>query len=243
MLAHELRNPLAPIRNSCELLSRMVRADSHAQTALATIERQVGQLARLVDDLLDVSRIAQGRVELRRAPTSLADIISRAIELNDTMIRHKRHKIANVSNCRPLLVNVDPERLVQCVSNVITNAVKYTDQGGEIRIECDDDGVEAAVTVKNRMAVGMSKELLPRVFDLFVQGDRTLDRAQGGLGIGLSIVKRIVEMHGGRVSAASGGPNEGSVFEIRAALDGSHCAARGPECSDQAPYPPYPRGR
>ena len=179
MLAHELRNPLAPIRNSCELLSRMVRADSHAQTALATIERQVGHLARLVDDLLDVSRIAQGRVELRRAPTSLADIISRAIELNDTMIRHKRHKIANVSNCRPLLVNVDPERLVQCVSNVITNAVKYTDPGGEIRIECDDDGVEAAVTVKDN-GVGMSKELLPRVFDLFVQGDRTLDRAPRG---------------------------------------------------------------
>jgi len=217
MLAHELRNPLAPIRNAGELLSRTLRGNSQGLTAVATIERQVTHLARLVDDLLDVSRITQGRIELRRQPLSLQDVIARAIEATDPLFRQKRHRLTIVADRARLLVNGDPERLVQCVANVLTNAAKYTDAEGDIRVESREQGAEAIITVSDS-GVGISPELLDRVFDLFVQGDRTLDRAHGGLGIGLSIVKRVLEMHGGTVTASSAGAGRGSAFEMRLPL-------------------------
>ena len=130
MLAHELRNPLAPIRNAGELLSRKLPADATLRTAVHTIERQVTHLTRLVDDLLDVSRITQGRIELRRRPMSVADLIARALETVDPLIRHKRHKVSTAASHWNLYVNVDPERLVQCLANVLTNAAKYTEHGG-----------------------------------------------------------------------------------------------------------------
>jgi len=217
MLAHELRNPLAPIRNAGELLSRKLPADAPMRTAVHTIERQVTHLARLVDDLLDVSRITQGRIELRRTPASVDDLLTRALETVDPLIRHKRHQVSIAASRWNLHVNVDPERLVQCFANVLTNSAKYTESGGQIHLETHEDNGEVVVTIGDN-GVGISPELLPKVFDLFVQGERTLDRSQGGLGIGLSLVKRLVEMHQGSVRITSGGERRGTAVEIRLPL-------------------------
>jgi PAS domain S-box-containing protein len=216
MLAHELRNPLAPIRSAGEVLARTAPAGSHAERASAIVERQVGYLTRLVDDLLDVSRITQGRVELRRRPVALAEVISRAVEIVAPLIKEKHHRIS-ITSRQMLRVDADPARMVQCVANVLTNAAKYTDPQGEIRVDSRDDGDAAVLTISDD-GVGMGPDLVPRVFDLFVQSERTSDRAQGGLGIGLSVVKRLIEMHGGTVSAASAGIGAGSSFEIRLPL-------------------------
>jgi signal transduction histidine kinase len=217
MLAHELRNPLAPIRNAGELLSRSLPADAPMRTAVHTIERQVTHLTRLVDDLLDVSRITQGRIELRRRPTSVADLVARSLETVDPLIRRKQHKVSIIGSHWNLYVNVDPERLVQCLSNVLTNAAKYTDAGGDIRIETQDAGDSVTISVTDN-GIGIPRELLPKVFELFVQGERTLDRSQGGLGIGLSIVKRLIEMHDGSVKMLSDGDRHGTRFEMRLPL-------------------------
>jgi PAS domain S-box-containing protein len=216
MLAHELRNPLAPIRNAGDVLSRIGGANTHAKAAVDIVQRQVANLTRLVDDLLDVSRLTQGRIELKRRPVQLADVIAQAVEIVEPLIKERRHKVS-ITSYRALRVNGDPARLVQCVANILTNAAKYTDPNGEIHLQSRHEGVEAVLTVTDN-GVGIAQDLLPRVFDLFVQGDRTLDRAQGGLGIGLSVVKRLVEMHGGSVSAFSGALRTGSTFEIRLPL-------------------------
>jgi PAS domain S-box-containing protein len=217
MLAHELRNPLAPIRNAGELLARSTDDNPRTQQVVGILRRQVSQLTRLVDDLLDVSRITQGRIELKCVPVQLSEIIEQALETVEPLVKLKRHKVSVISRGLPLCVNADPARLVQCVGNILTNAAKYTEGNGEIRVESHDEEHNAVLTVTDNGA-GISAELLPHVFDLFVQADRTLDRALGGLGIGLSIVKRIVEMHGGRVRATSAGLGKGSSFEIRLPL-------------------------
>jgi PAS domain S-box-containing protein len=216
MLAHELRNPLAPIRNASELLSRSSNANSRAQV-VGILKRQVAQLTRLVDDLLDVSRITQGKIELRRQPIQLAEIIEQAVETVDTLLKDKHHTVSVISDRRPLWVNADPARLLQCVSNILTNAAKYTQPRGEIRIESHSENGHAVLIITDNGA-GIAPEVLPHVFDLFVQSDRTLDRAQGGLGIGLSVARRLVEMHGGQVRAASAGLGCGAMFEIRLPL-------------------------
>jgi PAS domain S-box-containing protein len=216
MLAHELRNPLAPIRNAGELLSRSLPADARAQAITHMLQRQVTVLVRLVDDLLDVSRITQGRIVLKRRPVLLAEIIAQAMETVEPLIQEKHHRISVVSS-RPLRVDGDSTRLVQCVVNVLTNAAKYTQPNGEIRVESAEQGGEAVLTISDN-GPGIPDDLLPHVFDLFVQSERTLDRSQGGLGIGLSLVKRLIEMHGGRVSASSPGSGRGSVFEMRLPL-------------------------
>jgi len=214
MLAHELRNPLAPIRNAAEVLSRVLPNDRGAQEPIGMIRRQTAHLTRLVDDLLDVSRITQGRIQLQRQPIDLASVIAQAMETVAPTIREKRHDISVVSKQFPLHVNGDSARLVQCVVNVLTNAAKYTDAGGHIRIASRAEGEHAVIEICDD-GIGLSPDLLPRVFELFVQGDRTLDRAQGGLGIGLSVVQRLIEMHGGEVRARSEGLGKGSRFEIR----------------------------
>ena len=214
MLAHELRNPLAPISYASELLGRIVAGDARAETAIEMIKRQVTQLTRLVDDLLDVSRITQGRIELRTEPVDLATVISRAVETVSPLMREKSHELAIVSSGEALYVNGDLVRLVQCLGNLLANAAKYTDPGGRIEVRARAEGSHAVITVTDDGA-GITPELLPRIFDLFVQSDRTLDRAQGGLGVGLSIVKRLAEMHGGEVTAHSPGLGLGATFEIR----------------------------
>ncbi len=213
MLAHELRNPLAPIRNAGEILSRALPPNSPTHAAIAMVKRQVTQLTRLVDDLLDVSRITQGRVELKREPLDLANVISQAVEMVEPLFRERQHEVSVVSSYPALHVNGDMTRLVQTVVNMLTNAAKYTDLGGRIRVQSRTDGAFALVEISDTGA-GISPELLPRVFDLFVQGDRTLDRSLGGLGIGLSVARRLVEMHGGRVAAQSPGLGRGSTFSL-----------------------------
>jgi PAS domain S-box-containing protein len=218
MLAHELRNPLAPIRNAMELLTRMIPADSRIQSALGMTKRQVAQLSRLVDDLLDVSRITQRRIELKRCAIDLPSIIAHAVETVEPLLKEKQLDISiTTSSYHPLHVNGDAARLTQCVVNVLTNAAKYTDSGGRIRVQTSARNSAAVIEIADNGA-GIAPELLPRIFDLFVQGDRTLDRSQGGLGIGLSVVKRLVEMHDGEVVARSDGLGRGSVFEIRLPL-------------------------
>ena len=214
VLAHELRNPLAPIRNSAEVLARTLSQDSQAQVAIGVIKRQVTHATRLVDDLLDVSRISEGRIDLKVQPIDLATVIAQAVETVGSLLREKNHNLLIASNCQPLQVEGDPARLIQCIANILTNAAKYTDPGGQIRLQSRSDGSQVVISISDN-GIGISEELMPHLFDLFVQGDRTLDRAQGGLGIGLAVVKRLVEMHGGRVSVASQGMGAGTTFEIR----------------------------
>ena len=217
MLAHELRNPLAPLRNASELLSVIAQQEPRAQFSAGVIRRQVSQLSRLVDDLLDVSRITQGRIDLQRKPLELESIIAQALETVEPLLREKRHEVSIISGFDHIRVNGDNTRLVQSVGNVLTNAAKYTNDGGEIRVRSAIDGTDALLEITDN-GVGIPPDLLPRIFDLFVQSDRTLDRAQGGLGIGLAVVKRLIEMHGGRVAAHSNGIGKGTRFEIRLPL-------------------------
>ncbi|HJS91405.1 MAG TPA: ATP-binding protein [Steroidobacteraceae bacterium] len=215
MLAHELRNPLSPIGTASELLARTVVGDKLAQTAIGMIKRQVAQLTRLVDDLLDVSRITQGRIQLQRRPIDIAAVIAQGVETLEPQLREKRHQLSlHASSYEPLYVMGDFARLVQCIGNILTNAVKYTEPGGRISIRTGIDAERLFIEISDS-GPGISAELLPRVFDLFVQSERTLDRSQGGLGIGLAVVKRLVEMHDGEVCARSEGLGRGSTFEIR----------------------------
>jgi signal transduction histidine kinase/CheY-like chemotaxis protein len=218
MLAHELRNPLAPIRNASEFLARMLPAEPHMQASVGIVKRQVAHLTRLVDDLLDVSRITQGRIELQCHPVDLKTIVAQGMESVEPLMREKRHKVFVASSDGPIWVNGDGARLVQCMSNILTNSAKYTDRGGEIHIETRKEPPDEAVVTITDNGLGISEDLLPQIFQLFVQSDRSLDRSQGGLGIGLSVVQRLVDMHGGRVSAHSAGPGKGSTFEIRLPL-------------------------
>jgi PAS domain S-box-containing protein len=215
MLAHELRNPLSPIGTASELLARTVMHDERAQTAIGMIKRQVAQLTRLVDDLLDVSRITQGRIQLKTRPIDIATVIAQGVETLEPQLREKRHQLSVLaSSYEPLYVMGDFARLVQCVGNILTNAVKYTEPGGQISIRTGGDLDSVRIEISDD-GPGISVELLPKVFDLFVQSERTLDRSQGGLGVGLAVVKRLVEMHDGEVSARSEGLGRGASFEIR----------------------------
>ncbi|HXC60901.1 MAG TPA: ATP-binding protein [Steroidobacteraceae bacterium] len=213
MLAHELRNPLAPIRTASELLQRTPQSDPRVQGAAEIIKRQASHLMRLVDDLLDISRITRARIELKRKDVSLAEVIAQALETVEPMLREKGHRVSTACDAEPLMVNGDPARLVQCVTNLLTNAIKYTDPGGRIGVETRAEGDQAIIEVSDN-GTGVASDLLPHIFDLFVQSHRTLDRSQGGLGIGLTVVRRLIEMHGGSVAARSEGPGRGSVFSI-----------------------------
>ncbi|WP_321893299.1 hybrid sensor histidine kinase/response regulator [Paraburkholderia tropica] len=215
MLAHELRNPLAPIANAGELLTRVLTGHPGAQAAVDMIKRQAAQLTRLVDDLLDISRITQGRITLQRGPVDLAGVVTQGIGTVEPRLREKRHTLTveTTTSDEPLFVEGDMARLVQCVGNILTNAVKYTDPGGVIRVWTRPRGAHAVIGIADNGS-GISAELLPHVFDLFVQSTRTLDRAQGGLGIGLAVVKRLVHMHQGEIAVHSEGVGHGATFEI-----------------------------
>jgi len=212
MLAHELRNPLAPIQTASEVLARQI-ADPQQQKLVSLVKRQCTHLTRLVDDLLDMSRITKGRIELRLAPVEVGALIAQARETVEPLMRGKGHTFLVTSDTGPLYVKGDHARLVQSVGNILTNAAKYTDPSGEIRLSVQAMADKVIITVADN-GVGISPDLLPRLFDLFVQGDRSLARSQGGLGIGLSVVKRLIGMHGGRVTAYSEGPGHGSTFKI-----------------------------
>ncbi|MGE3849310.1 MAG: ATP-binding protein [Gammaproteobacteria bacterium] len=213
MLAHELRNPLAPIRNASEILVKMLPADERIQNVLHIVRRQVAQMTRLVDDLLDVSRITEGRIDLHCQPLSLAQVVAQAIESVEPLIQEKGHTVLVSAAYEPIFVNGDMVRLVQSLANVITNAAKYTDPGGEIRIDTRLLGERALIAVTDN-GIGIAPDMLTSIFDPFVQGRRTIDRSLGGLGIGLAVVNRLVRMHTGTVRASSAGHGCGARFEI-----------------------------
>jgi signal transduction histidine kinase len=213
MLAHELRNPLAPIRTAAEVISRRVTDDVTTQRAAEVVRRQATQLTRIVDDLLDVSRISMGHIELKRETLLISHVLDQAMETVAPLFRAKQQEIALASSLDPLYVRGDLARLVQSFANVLTNAAKYTDSGGKISIHVTSSHDAIRVEISDSGA-GISAEFMPRLFDLFAQADRTLDRAEGGLGIGLSVVKKLVDMHGGKITARSEGLGHGSTFEI-----------------------------
>jgi PAS domain S-box-containing protein len=214
MLAHELRNPLAPIRNAVEVFRLLGPADPDLEWARDMIGRQVQQLTRLVDDLLDVSRITRGKIALRKEPVDLAAVVARAVETSRPLLDARGHELTLDLPREPLRVEADATRLAQVVSNLLNNAARYTEEGGHIRLSVEPGRGEAVVRVRDD-GMGIPAELLPQVFELFTQGDRSLARSEGGLGIGLTLVKRLVELHGGRVEARSAGPGRGSEFIVR----------------------------
>ena len=214
MLGHELRNPLAPIRNALDLMRLSSSDDGAQERSRNVIDRQLMQLTRLVDDLLDVGRISSGKITLHQEPIELNVVILRAVEAARPLADARRHALDVRLASDPLWVDGDLARLSQAVLNILNNAIKYTPESGRITVEAVRDGGWGAVRVIDT-GIGMSAELLPKAFDLFVQGERSLDRSEGGLGIGLTLVKRLVTMHGGFVTARSEGPGRGSEFEIR----------------------------
>ena len=214
MLAHELRNPLAPIRSGLDLFT--LEGGPH-QPVLLVMKEQVEHLVRLVDDLLDVSRIMRGKIDLRRSVIDLRDLVERGMEATQWLFDEKSQTLTVKLPETPLWVNADPVRLVQVVSNLLNNASKYTDQGGKIELQVETQQDQLFLRVTDN-GIGIEAELLPSVFDLFTQSSRALDRAQGGLGIGLTLVRNLVEMHEGKVSVFSDGPGLGSEFLVQLPL-------------------------
>jgi len=202
MLSHELRNPLAPIANAVQLLGLQKHEDKIQHQARTIIERQVGQLTRLIDDLLEVSRITTGRIHLKLERVGLNGVVERGVETTRPLMDQHHHELTVPLSSQPIWVYADPARLEQVVVNLLTNAAKYTHDGGAISIAVQREGDEAVLRVRDS-GVGIAPELLPKIFDLFTQAERSLDRSQGGLGIGLCLVQRLVEMHGGRVDVSS----------------------------------------
>jgi len=212
-LAHELRNPLAPLRTSLHIL-RMEVGEADRHRLHAVMERQVTQLVRLVDDLLEVSRITRGKIALHKERVAVADIVDQAVETSRPLLDAAHHQLELDLPAEPMLLDADPVRMAQVLSNLLNNAAKYTEPGGRIVLAARRDGADVVLRVQDNGA-GIPPEQLPHVFDLFAQADRTLHRAQGGLGIGLTLVRQLVELHGGSVRAHSAGIGQGSCFEVR----------------------------
>ena len=213
MLSHELRNPLAPISNAVHLLRLGKNEEPLQQKACAIIERQLAQLTRLVDDLMEVSRITTGRVQLRLDRVIVKGIVDRAVETARPLIDQRRHELTVSLPAQPIWLHADASRLEQVIVNLLTNAAKYTEEGGQIWLTVQEDGMECVLTVRDS-GVGIASELQLHIFDLFTQAERSLDRSQGGLGIGLALVQRLVELHGGKVAVVSI-LGEGSEFILR----------------------------
>jgi signal transduction histidine kinase/DNA-binding response OmpR family regulator len=235
MLAHELRNPLAPIRNALELLRRSDAPQAQVSWARELIDRQFRHLARLVDDLLDVSRITRGKINLRKEMVEVSSIVSAALETSRPLIEERGHELTVSVPPVPLRILADPARMTQALTNLLNNAAKYTPRGGQIGLGVDRDGDDVVFTVRDNGS-GIPPEMLCRIFDLFTQVDRSIDRSQGGLGIGLTLVRRLVELHGGTVSAHSTGPGEGSEFIVRLPLPSSEPVP--PPRRTETPLPP-----
>ncbi|MDQ3265755.1 MAG: response regulator [Myxococcota bacterium] len=218
MLAHELRNPMAPIRASLEILRALTApAEEKSLRALDTADRQVVHMCRLVDDLLDVSRITRGKVELRKAPIALPALVEQAVQAAEPLVRERKHLLSVTLPSQALSLQVDGTRLTQVLANLLHNAAKYTDPGGSLSLGARVLAGQLVISVKDS-GIGIAPEMLPRVFDLFVQVAPTSGRATGGLGLGLTLVKSLVEMHDGHVEAHSDGLGRGSEFLIRLPL-------------------------
>jgi PAS domain S-box-containing protein len=214
MLAHELRNPLAPISNAARALGLAGGDPETVRSAASMIERQAGQMSRLVDDLLDMSRITRGRIELRRQPIELAPVVQHVVETVRAQYHAMGHELTVSLPPRPLRVDADPGRLTQVIGNLLNNACKFTDPGGHVWLTVEDEGRAAVIRVRDT-GIGIAAADLPRLFDMFTQVDTSLERSRSGLGIGLTLVKSLIELHGGSVEARSDGPGRGSEFVLR----------------------------
>jgi signal transduction histidine kinase len=212
-LAHELRNPLSPIRNGLDIL-RASPSAANAEEIRDMMDRQLSHLVRLVDDLLDVSRVSQGKVELRKEQIALGELLKTAVEASEPLISAGRHELVLDLPDTEVWLDADLTRLSQVVSNLLNNAAKYTPEGGRIVLSARRDGDDISMSVSDN-GIGIPSDMLPRVFDLFTQVRDNLDRSRGGLGIGLALVKQLVEMHGGAIVAESDGPGKGSSFRLR----------------------------
>ncbi|HEY2931425.1 MAG TPA: response regulator [Acidobacteriota bacterium] len=217
MLAHELRNPLAPISNAMEVLRLRRDLDPSLQRVRDIVQRQAAHMSRLVDDLLDISGITRGKVDLRREIVDLDTIVGYAVEAANPLIRSRNHALEVSRAKTPVYVDADPTRLEQVIGNLLSNAAKYTDPGGGIWLNLDSRDGNAIIEVRDT-GVGISAEMLPKVFDLFTQANQSLARSRGGLGIGLTLVRHLVEMHGGSVEVSSGGKGLGSLFVVKLPL-------------------------
>jgi PAS domain S-box-containing protein len=213
-LAHELRNPLAPIRNAVQILKAKGPPDPELQWGREVIDRQVQVMARLLEDLLDVSRISRNRLELRKERVELVTVVEAALETSRPVIEAGGHALSVTLPPEPIHLEADPLRLAQVLANLLNNAAKYTEEGGRIRLSAERQGSDVIVSVKDN-GIGIIAEMLPRIFDIFAQSPRALLRSPGGLGIGLSLVKGLVELHGGNIEARSGGADRGSEFVVR----------------------------
>ena len=232
-LAHELRNPLAPIRNGLSVM----RMSGDNPAAMAKVrdmmERQVGHMVHLIDDLLDIARISGGKLELKRQRTDLAAILASAVETSMPLIEAGKHAFTLDVPDAALPIDADATRIAQVVANLLNNAAKYTPPGGQIALSAQRDGLDVVITVRDS-GVGIAADALAGVFEMFSQIGRTVDRSQGGLGIGLSLVRRLVEMHGGSVAATSAGANAGSIFTVRLPL-AAEAVQAGPAPGAPAP--------
>jgi signal transduction histidine kinase len=225
ILAHELRNPLAPIRNALQILRLTQPQDTAAEHVAEIMDRQVGLMVRLVDDLLEVSRISSGKIDLRSGAVDVSAVVHSAIETSRPLIEAGSHRLVLELPGAPLTLEGDIVRLTQVVANLLNNAAKYSDPGGEIRVSVERDADAVTISVRDR-GKGIPPDMLPRVFELFVQLDRDNRWAQGGLGIGLTLAKTLVELHGGTLDARSDGIGRGSEFVVRLPLGNARAASR-----------------
>ena len=212
-LAHELRNPLAPIRYALRIVQVAQDNPEAGREACEVMERQLAQMVRLIDDLLDMSRISQGKVELRRQQVDLSSVLTAAVEASDWLIKSASHELVIELPAEPILLDADPARLTQVFSNLLNNSAKYTRPGGKIRMVAttEDDAAKVAISDSG---IGIPAEQLPRIFDMFSQGKEAPGHAPGGLGVGLTLVRRLLDMHGGRIDAFSAGPGRGAEFVV-----------------------------
>jgi len=214
MLAHELRNPLAPMRNMTEVLKTATLSEEEKQHSLAILTRQLGNMSRMIDDLLDAARITQGKIELRKKVVALEEIVKAAVGLAQADGMKRGQEVQLQLPDEAVHLDADPTRIEQVLGNLLNNARKYSDDGSPIQVSVERDGSEVVITVSDH-GVGIDAQLLPRIFELFVQGSRSLERERGGLGIGLTLAERLVKLHGGSIEAKSAGTGQGSEFSVR----------------------------
>jgi signal transduction histidine kinase len=250
ILAHELRNPLAPIRNAAHILEFLMPAEEQLRRPLEVIHRQTRQLARLVDDLLDVSRITRGKINLDKQTLELATVVAQAVETSRPLLEARRHRFDIHLPAEPVYVEADPTRLAQVFSNLLNNAAKYTEEGGHVSLTVEQQSASGDASAPREVLVrirdsgmGIPAEMLRRIFEPFTQVEHTLDRAQGGLGIGLTLVRRLTELHGGTVQASSEGPGRGSEFVIRLPTASPPAPRAGADSSNGVVQKPSSRWR
>ena len=234
VLAHELRNPLAPLMHALELARLSINDPAAVEQTLATSERQVMQIQRLVDDLLDIARISQGKVELRREKVDIAAPVKAAIESARPLVDRQAHRLSVALPNGPLYLMADPARIQQVLVNLLNNAAKYTPAGGSINLEVGSEDHQVLLRVRDT-GVGIAPEILPKVFDLFTQVDQDSPKTQGGLGVGLTLVRRLVELHGGQVAVSSAGLGKGSEFVVRLPVQSDKQPKKTPVAHDKTP--------